>query len=56
MKLNSGEAIQQTEESRNDPEPPSSAELLQWGKVLVFSPQRAQRFILPASGTRIYTK
>lgn len=48
MKLNSGGAIQQTEESHN--EPPRSAELFQWGKVMVFSSQRAQRFISPPSG------
>lgn len=52
MKLNGGEAIQQTEESRNDPEPPNSAELLQWAKALVFSPQRARGFISPSSGSR----
>lgn len=52
MKLNSGGAIQQTEESHNDPEPPRSAELFQWGKVMVFPSQRAQRFISPASGTQ----
>lgn len=52
MKLNSGEAIQPTEGSHKDPEPPSSADLFQWGKVLVFSSERAQRFISSAKDIR----